>query len=364
MMNTHNYAVIMAGGGGTRLWPVSRRETPKQTLRLFENKSLFQLAVDRLDGFLPLENIFVVTSVDLVEKLHEQKPELSRENFLIEPQPRGTAAVVAMAAAALQKRDSDANLAVLTADHLIGNLPGFHQILTSAYELAEQRYIVTLGINPTYAATGYGYVERGAELGSFAGLAGYKVVNFIEKPNEERAEEFLNKETFSWNSGMFICRADTVLKEFQTLMPDLYEKIDAGRGYLNEDHSHPAFVETWLMIKPETIDYGIMEKTPLAAVIPVSDLDWKDVGCWDSFFEVINPDDNGNIILQARNQGIDTTDTLILTTQPEMLVVALGVKNLIIIHTPDAVLVCQRGASQKVKELVNYLEKHQLTLFL
>ncbi len=363
-MSEHHFAVIMAGGGGTRLWPVSRRGTPKQTLRLFDDRSLFQLAVERLDGFISAENTYVVTSAELVDQLHEQKPQLDRANFLIEPQPRGTAAVVAMAAAALLKKDPNAVLAVLTADHLIGNIQRFHQSLSSAYSLAEQGYIVTLGITPLFAATGYGYVERGTKLGEFTGLTGYKVVNFIEKPHQERADELIKNVTCSWNSGMFICRADVVWQEFNKLMPDLYNNLNAGLLYLNHDHLNPAFVETWMKIKPETIDYGIMEKTPLAAVIPVADLDWKDIGSWDSFFDVIQADENGNIILQSQNTGIDTTNTLIFSTQPDKLVVSLGVKNLIIIHTPDAVLVCQRGESQRVKELVNYLDQHHYTLFL
>jgi len=363
-MKDHYYAVIMAGGGGTRLWPVSRRGSPKQILKLFNDRSLFQLAIDRLAGFLPPENIFVVTSAELVNQLHDQKPELNLSNFLIEPEPRGTAAVVAMAAAALRKKDADAVLAVLTAVHLIGNIAEFHQSLSAANELANQGYIVTMGIKPSHAATGYGYIESGAELGVFAGTRGFKVVNFIEKPDEDRARELIKKDTFTWNSGMFICRADVVLGEYKKHMPLLSIRIDSLTPYLNVDHLHPNFVETWQKIKPETVDYGIMEKTSLAAVLPVMNLEWNDVGSWDSLFDVFAINENGNIILQAKHEGIDTTNSLVLSTDPDKLVVTLGMNNVIVIQTPDAVLICPRGASQRVKELVNYLEKQHYTLFL
>lgn len=363
-MKDHYYAVIMAGGGGTRLWPVSRRGSPKQTLKLFDDRSLFQLAIDRLEGFLPLEHIFVVTSAEQVERLHDQKPELNLSNFLVEPQPRGTAAVVAMAAAALRKIDADAVLAVLTADHLIGNVEEFHRSLTAADELAKQGYIVTMGIKPSHPATGYGYIESGEELGEFAGVRGYKVVNFIEKPDGDRARELIKKDTFTWNSGMFISRADVILGEYKKLMPLLSLRINSILPYLNRDHLHPGFTEVWLKIKPETVDYGIMEKTSLAVVLPVMNLEWNDVGSWDSFFDVFAVNENGNIILQAKHEGIDTTNSLVLSTDPDKLVVTLGMSNVIVIQTQDAVLICPRGESQRVKELVNYLEKNHYTLFL
>lgn len=360
----HYYAVIMAGGGGTRLWPVSRHDSPKQTLRLFEENSLFQLAVGRLVDFLPLERIFVVTSADLLEQLHEQVPGIGLKNFIIEPQPRGTAAVVALAAAALRKEDPEAVLAVLTADHLIPDKAEFHACLQAARELADQGYIVTMGIKPTYAATGYGYIESGVEIGEFSGIRGYRVVNFIEKPDETRAKKLVSLENYSWNSGMFITRAGVVLGEYERYMPDLYSIIQTLEPIMDVDHLAPDFVTTWMSIKPETIDYGIMEKTPLAAVLPLANLDWIDVGCWDSFFDVFTGDAKGNIVLRAKHEGIETTNSLIVSTDPDKLIVTMGMKDLIVIQTPDAILICPRGESQRVKELVNYLKTKQYTLYL
>ncbi len=364
MTTDHYYAVIMAGGGGTRLWPVSRHDSPKQTLRLFGKKSLFQLAVERLQGYLSQEQIYVVTSADLVESLHIQVPEISVNNFLIEPQPRGTAAVVALAAAALRRKDPHAVLAVLTADHLIPDKMEFQTCLQAARELAECGYIVTLGIKPSRAATGYGYIESGAELGRFSGLAGYRVMRFIEKPDQCKANELIQQDRCSWNSGMFICRADVVLGEYERFMPELYTAIRTLEPLMDGDHLAADFVDAWMKIKPETIDYGVMEKTSLAAVLPLTTLEWIDVGSWDSFFEVFDTDANGNIVLQAKHEGIDTTNSLVLSTDADKLIVTLGMKNLIIIQTPDAILICPRGESQRIKEMVNYLKTHQYTLYL
>lgn len=363
-MKDHFYAVIMAGGGGTRLWPVSRHDSPKQTLKLFGEKSLFQLAVDRLESYLPLEQIFVVTSADLVEILRTQVPGIELGNYLIEPQPRGTAAVVALAAATLRKKDPQAVLAVLTADHLIPNQNEFHTCLEAARELAEQGFIITMGIKPTFAATGYGYIESGAALGVFSGISGFRVARFIEKPDETRAKELFSKENYSWNSGMFICQAQVVLGEFERFMPELYATITALEPIMDDDHLAPEFASRWLRIVPETIDYGIMEKTPLAAVLPLTKLDWIDVGSWDSFFDVFEGDEAGNIVLRAKHEGVDTTNSLILSTDPDKLIVTMGLKDLIVIQTTDAVLICPRGESQRVKELVNYLKQHQYTLYL
>jgi len=362
-MTEHLYAVIMAGGGGTRLWPVSRQKTPKQLIPLFSQRSLFQIAVDRLIGFIPVERIYVVTIADQVKELQKQEPQLPGRNFLIEPQPRGTAAVVAMAASAIRKENSQAVLAILTADHLITNITGFHRFLAAACTVAEKGYICTLGIKPTYPATGFGYIESGYILGSFSGIQAFKVNRFIEKPKEDVARDLITRENLTWNSGMFIGKANVILGEFQQIMPDLFATITTLEPLMGKDHLQVDFTRHWAKIKPQTIDYGIMEKTRLAAVLPAQNLGWSDVGSWDSFFDVAQPDDNGNIVVDARHVGIDTSDSLIISSASDRLIVTLGMKDVIIVQTPDAVLVCPRGESQRVKELVNYLRDNNLILF-
>lgn len=363
-MVDHYYAVIMAGGGGTRLWPVSRQSTPKQMLKLFGERSLFQISVDRLNGIFLPQNIYVVTTAAQAADLQLQVPGIPTANYLIEPMPRGTAAVVAMAAAAIQKIDTQATLAILTADHFIENISGFHQVLLAAHDLAGKGYLVTLGIKPTMPATGYGYIESGEKQGDFYGMTGYKVNRFVEKPNRELANSFLEKESMNWNSGMFITRADVILDEYQQHMPDLFDKIEVIKPLLGVDHSSPGFTDTWASIVPQTIDYGIMEKSTRAAVIPVSDLGWNDVGSWDSFFEVMIPDENGNIILGGSHIGLGTDESLVVSTDPNFMVVTLGMSNMIVVKTANAILICPRGQSQRVKELVQYLKDHHYTLFL
>jgi mannose-1-phosphate guanylyltransferase len=360
----HFYAVIMAGGGGTRLWPVSRKSTPKQVLKIFGERSLFQLAVDRLDGLFPQSHRYVVTVAEQARLLQSQTSSIPEENYLIEPAPRGTAAVVAMAASTLLKKDPNATLAILTADHFIGNLVTFHHMMESGYNLAQKGFLVTMGIKPTSPATGYGYIESGQKLGRFLKLDGFAVKKFIEKPDETTAREFLSRPGMNWNSGMFIWRADVILQEFEQFMPDLCSTIHLLHPYLGVDHSASNFVRTWQEIRPQTIDYGIMEKSSRTAVIPVKDLEWNDVGSWDSFFEVMQPDENGNLMIDVDHIGINTTGSLVVANDPHSLVVTLGMKDVIVVKTPDAVLICPRGQSQQVKELVNYLKLNNYTLYL
>jgi len=363
-MDEHFYAVIMAGGGGTRLWPLSRKATPKQSITLFGERTMFQTAVDRLDGLFQPKQIYIVTIAEQAEQLHLQCPNIPTANYLIEPMPRGTASVVAMAAAALQKIDPDAVMAILTADHFIENVVRFQSALRTACLVAEKGYLVTLGIPPTYPATGYGYIECGPKIDVFGELNAHEVKAFKEKPDLEMAQEFLSRGNFNWNSGMFIWRADVILGKFKRLMPDLFSKVELLRPDLGRNHLTDDFHRVWESIVPETIDYGIMEKSDGCAVIPVSDLNWNDVGSWDSLFDVAPADVNGNILIHARHIGLETKDSLICSTHPERLIVTIGMKDLILVDTGDAVLVCPRGESQRVKDLVNYLRDHHLTPFL
>lgn len=362
-MADHFYAVIMAGGGGTRLWPLSRNKNPKQMLQIFGGRSLFQIAVDRLlDRFTPA-SIYVVTVASQVDELEKQQPAIPRKNFLVEPLPRGTASVVAMASAALLKKDPQAVLAVLTADHLISDIPSFLDGLEASCAIANQGYIVTLGIKPSAPATGYGYIQGGELLGEFNSIPVYRVERFIEKPDLEKARHLCEDPNVSWNSGMFIFRADLMRKEIEAYMPALHDHILRLLPLLGQNHSGSLFADEWGRISAQTIDYGIMEKSTRTAVIPV-DIGWQDVGSWDSFFEVYPQDENGNIILNARHIGIDSMDTLVVSDKTDQLVVTLGIKNLIIINTRDAVLICPRGESQRIKDLVNYLKENHYTLFL
>jgi mannose-1-phosphate guanylyltransferase len=362
--NKHIYAVIMAGGGGTRLWPLSRKALPKQLLTLFNGKTLFQIAVDRLAGEFSPDNVYVVTVAEQAERLSKITPQIPRENFLTEPMPRGTAAVVALAAAAIQKKDPQAVMIVLTADHFIKNVEGFLTTLQAACECANENWLVTLGVQPTFPSTGYGYIESGELVREYGDHKVLRALRFEEKPDENRAIDFIKSGKYYWNSGMFVWRVDEILKEFAKNMPELYETIMRIKALIGVQSDTEEFVREWLAIRPQTIDYGIMEKSDRVAVIPAVDLGWNDVGSWDSLFEVMPADEQGNILLTDDTIMLDSRNSLIFSDEENKKIVALGVQNMIIINTPDALLVCPRGESQKVKILVEFLKTNHYTPFL
>ena len=348
------YALIMAGGGGTRLWPMSRQAHPKQMLKLVGDRSMFQLAVDRLVPLLPHSRILVVTAGEQVEGLAAQVPELPRENFIVEPLGRGTASCIGLAALHLHRRDPGAVMAVLTADHYIRRTDRFREVLRAAHQVAEEGYLVTLGIEPTHPATGYGYIRRGAGLGQAGDFDYYAVEAFVEKPDAERALAFLAAETYAWNSGMFIWRTQVILDAIAGLMPDLDATLTALGAALDAGEYASALAERWPALKKETIDYGIMERAERVAVIPV-DLGWSDVGAWDAVMALRDADDAGNA-LSGDVIALDTENSMIMA-EGQRLVTAIGVRDLVVVDTPDALLISRRNQTQRVRDVVQRLRE-------
>lgn len=356
-MLDHYYAIIMAGGGGTRLWPLSRQARPKQLLRLMDEGSLFQIAVNRLNGILPLEKIFVVTVAELARELKGQCPAIPDENFIIEPIPRGTAPVVGLGAVALQYHDPQAVMAVLTADHFIGNVERYHQLLSAAYFAAQDDYLVTLGITPNRPATGYGYIQTGEHLGAYGELEVYRVLRFKEKPDEAQASAMLASGDHTWNSGMFVWKTKNILAEFDRQMPELATQLKTIAAGWGTPQEMDIVSRIWPTIQPQTIDYGIMEGARQVIVIPAPGLDWKDVGTWDSLFEVISPNKDGNIIIGGQHLGLDTRGSLVYMNQEHRLIVTIGVEDLVVVDTGDVLLVCRKDQAQKVRQVVNQLKE-------
>ena len=356
-MMDHYYAVIMAGGGGTRLWPLSRVGRPKQMLSLFDERSLFQTAVDRLDGIFPLDRIYVVTDEDQAEEIRKQFPGIPAENLIIEPMPKGTACVVGFAAAALHKRDPQAVMAVLTADHYIGNEPRFRDILASAHEVAQDGYLVTLGIEPTYAATGFGYIHIGERVGKFKDLWAYHGLQFKEKPDKSQARAMIAAGDHVWNSGMFVWRVEDILREFETQMQELALGLQEIESAWDSSEKDEIVQRVWHELQSKTIDYGIMEGAQHVAVIPASFLEWNDVGSWDALFDLLGKDQNGNILGDGETVTVDTYRSLLYSENGKRLIVAIGVQDLVLVDTGNVVMVCHKDYTQKVRQVVEKLKQ-------
>jgi len=360
-MDTHFYAVIMAGGGGTRLWPLSRKDTPKQLLKIIKDKSLFRIALNRLRGLFDFDHIYVVTVEEQIAKLRKEAPELPLQNYLIEPMPKGTASVVGMAAAYLQKIDPDAVMAVLTADHVIENVPYFQDLLIEARIAAKQGFLVTLGIEPTFPATGYGYIEAGEEISE---LNGFRVRRFKEKPDPDTAKGYLKSDSFYWNSGMFIWSVATILDEFSKQMPELYKKLLLIQARIQEDHQIGGITDIWETIRPQTIDYGIMEGASEVVVLPAPGLDWNDVGSWDSLFAILEADKDGNIQLARHVVNVDSVDILIQSTDEEKMIAVVGLKDLVIVDNKNTLLICKRGETEKIRQVIKKIKEKGLNNYL
>jgi mannose-1-phosphate guanylyltransferase len=333
---------------------MSREVHPKQMLTLFGARSMFQRSVDRLLPLLPPERIFVVTAAEQVAPLAEQMPELRRENFVVEPEGRGTAPCIGLAALHLRRYDPEAIMAVLTADHYIRREDKFREVLTAARAVAEEDYLVTLGIEPTSPSTGYGYIKRGEQLGELEGYPYYRVERFTEKPDAETAVEFLDAGTYAWNSGMFIWRAERILEEIGCHMPELDETLDV----LDEALDGETYAETvrriWPTVEKETIDYGIMERAEEVAMLP-ADIGWSDVGSWDAVkaLHADAADAEGNVSL-GEHIGVETRDTFVFS-DTERLIATVGVEGLIIVDTPSATLITVPAKAEKVRDVVDRL---------
>lgn len=355
-MLEHTFAVIMAGGGGTRLWPFSRVLRPKQMIRLGSQRTLFQQAIDRLEGLVPPEKILVVTVAEQALELQTECPQIPMENYLIEPAPRGTASVVGLAALAAQKMDPQATLLTLTADHLIQNIPFFQRVLRAAYQLAQEGHLVTLGIRPDRPSTAYGYIQRGAALEEIDGLQVFRAEKFREKPDEATARTFVTSGQFDWNSGMFVWRAERILEEIERWMPALAGVLRRLETAWETPRRNWTLQALWPGLKSIPVDYGIMEKSDRVAVLPAEGLGWNDVGSWDALFEVFPANEQGNVVLDAYHLGLDTCDSLVCAEKSGRLIVTIGIDSLIVVETQDALLICTRDSAQKVREVVNLLK--------
>ncbi len=358
------YALIMAGGIGTRLWPASRRDRPKQTLKLVGHRTMFEHAIDRIAPVFQPDHIFVVAGSEHVADLSDQAPELPAENLIVEPVGRGTAPAIGLGAIHLRRRDPDAVMAVLTADHFIANIDRFQRVLEAAAEAAREGHLVTLGIEPSSPSTGYGYIQQGEKLEQLDGFDIFRVARFTEKPDEQTARQMVESGDYTWNSGMFIWTVDRIMEEFQRQMSGFYVKLAEVEGILGTHGYRPTLERVWPTVDKESIDYGVMEGAEDVAVIPV-DIGWSDVGSWGSLADLlgrIGKQDSGGNVVVGKHIGIDTENSLIFGNQ--RLIATIGLGNMVIVDTDDAVLICPIDREQEVRDLVRRLEREKMKPYL
>jgi mannose-1-phosphate guanylyltransferase len=351
------YGVIMAGGSGTRLWPLSRGTLPKQLLKVVDGKSLLQLSYERLRGMLPPERIYVCTSAAHREQVLANLPELPKENLLGEPTGRDTSNAVGFPAAVLLKQDKDAVFAITTADHVIQPVEAFQKAVRAAFEVVKTQplALVTFGIVPTHGHTGLGYVHRGEAITDVAGA--YRVRAFKEKPDKATADRYVESGHYYWNSGMFVWRADTVLGEIQTLLPASHKGLTQIADAWGTPNQDKVLNETYPRLPKISIDYGVMEPASQgkgkAHVVTVEmPIEWLDVGSWPALAETLKTDEHDNSVSAEAAVFLDSDSNIVVSTDPEHLISTIGVNDMIIVHTKDATMVCPKSESQRVKDLL------------
>lgn len=362
----NKFGVIMAGGGGTRLWPLSRKERPKQLLNLSGKDLMINETLDRLSKSIPRENMFIVTNAVQAELMKkETKDRMQDDHVLVEPAARNTAACIGYAAMEIVKKYGDGIMCILPSDHFIKNEKEFSAIINAAVIAAEKTdALVTIGIKPSFPATGYGYirVKLGSEtaVGDENGKNYSMVEEFVEKPDLETAEKYVKEGCYSWNSGMFIWKASTILSYMSRLLPDVYACLEKIGNAMNTPDERKVIEEVYPVIPKISIDYGIMERADHVLVIS-GEFGWNDIGSLDMLSIMKDADENGNTAY-GEQLLIDTKDCIVYGT--DKLIATIGVSDLIVVQTEDAVLVCHKDKSQDVKTVVETLKEQEKEQYL
>ncbi|MHB8618282.1 MAG: mannose-1-phosphate guanylyltransferase [Chloroflexota bacterium] len=349
------YVAILAGGSGTRLWPRSRRLHPKHLLDLVTERSMLQETFDRVRGVVPASHILVITEQSQTKVIQDQLPEVPVENVLIEPTRRGTGPAIGWAAAHVRRRDPDGVMAIFPSDHVIVRRDEFLEVLLLADEVAASTgALLTFGITPAEPSTEFGYIHRGEVHSTHAGRPVYVVESFKEKPDAERARQFVESGEYFWNSGMFCWKASAILCQIERLVPNLHaglERIGASIGTADEQRT---LEDVYPTLPKDTIDYAVLEKADQVLAVP-ADIGWSDVGTWSALLDVLPRGEDGNLALAASDLiAVDTRDTLVYS--PHRLVATIGVRDLIVVDSDSALLICHRDRAGDVKRVVERLE--------
>ena len=347
------YAVILAGGRGRRFWPASSEKKPKQFLSIAGKRCMLSITYDRLAAFIPPEKIILITVEDQVELAREVLPEMPPENFFAEPAGRNTAPALALAALIIRERAADEPFLACPADHLISREKDFRSIAEKAAEYAaDEDVLVTFGIKPDYPATGYGYIEAGETAGGSDGEI-LEVLRFHEKPERELAGKYIRRGGFYWNSGIFVWRPSVFLDAWSQHLPSGSEPLVKIAESMGDGKIGDVIREQYPRLPSISVDYGILEKADNVTVIP-GDLGWNDVGSWDALYDIHSADGSKNITI-GDSETIDADGCVFYN--PEGFTAAIGVKDIIVVSRGKIVMVCRRGESQKVREMVDLIEE-------
>ena len=357
------HAVIMAGGSGTRFWPISTKEHPKQFLTLFGDQTMLQSTVERIQSAIPAERVWVITNERYVDLVQEQLPDVPANNIIGEPVAKNTAPCVAAAAALIDERDPDGTMVVLPADHLIADAEEFISVLKAGAKKAEQSdALVTIGIRPSRPETGYGYIELKKDSDETVG--GYEikqVAQFREKPDITTARQFVFSGRFLWNSGMFIWKTSVILEQFNEHLPDIADQVNQLKPAIDTGNRHKALTSFYESCPSVSIDYGIMEKAENVFVIP-GNFGWNDMGSWKALHELEEKDEHDNVIKAEQCVTEDSTGNLVYSHNGKLIALA-GVENLAVVETENAILVCNLEKAQAVKQVVNQLDEQDKKQF-
>ena len=345
------YIVIMAGGSGTRFWPLSREAMPKQLLRIDGEETLIQQTIARVRPLIPSDHIHIVTNKSQAEQIRYQVPELNKNNFIIEPAAKNTAAAIGLAAVYLNHHNIDSVMGILPADHVVKNKEKFLETLESAFAAARDGYLVTIGIRPSRPETGYGYIQAGEPLNPLTGI--FHVDRFTEKPDIDTAKKYVADGHYFWNSGMFVWKTSVILDEIGRHMPLLGEGLKEIKTAIGKDDEVSVIKSVFSKLDPVSIDYGIMEKSDKVVVIP-ADLGWSDVGSWTALDDITARDSRGNVIA-GNVVDVESRDSIIYASN--RLVATIGLNDMVVVDTEDATLVCHKDRAQDVKKIVEELKK-------
>jgi len=357
------YIILMAGGVGTRFWPRSRKAMPKQLLNIVGSKSMLQLTFERIKPLTTPDKILIITNIEQKIEIENQLPEIPKDNIIAEPMGRNTAPCIGLAGAIIQAREkSNTTMVVLPADHLISDIENFQQTIKVGADYAsENNCLITLGIQPTYPETGYGYIQMDKLIFEKNGKQIFRVKTFAEKPHLETAQRFLESGDFLWNSGMFIWSVDFIMSEIDEYLPELGEDLIKVRKAYATDKFEKVVADVYSRTKSVSIDYGLLEESQNVCVVK-SDFSWNDLGSWEAVYNISPKDKYGNVNNCEESILINSKNNYLYSQKK--LLAAVDIENLVVVEMNDSILICRKDRSQNVKSVVEYLTRKEMDKFL